>query len=175
MVNISLEWEVWKDVVWYEWLYMVSNMGRVYSLLSNKIKKVSVGKFWYGHLALNNNRVRKEYLIHRLVAIAFLENKENKPQVNHINGMKSDNRVENLEWVTQSENQIHALDAWLKKRKKTFQYDMEWNLLNTFKSLAEAGKFLNKTSTNIWKCCNWWRKQAHWYIWRYSPIWDASL
>lgn len=170
MENISLEWEVWKDVVWYEGLYKVSNIGRVYSLLSNKIRKVNFGKWWYGHLALNNNWVKHEYLIHRLVAIAFLENNENKEQVNHISWIKSDNKVSNLEWVTQSENQIHALNAWLKKRKKTFQYDMEWNLINTFNSITQAGKFLNKTPSSIWQCCMGKRKQAHWFIWRFSSI-----
>lgn len=170
MENISLEREVWKDVVWYEWLYKVSNMGRIYSYLSKKIRKVSFGKFWYGHLSLSDNCVNHEYLIHRLVAIAFLENKENKEQVNHVNGIKSDNTVQNLEWVTQSENQIHALNAWLKKRKKTFQYDMEWNLINTFNSVVDAGKFLNKSTSNIWRCCNGWRRQAHWFIWRYINV-----
>ena len=96
-------------------------MGRVKSLLRNgtikferiiKIQKTTNG---YEYCLLRKCNIYKMNLIHRLVAIEFLSNPENKPQVNHINGIKTDNMAENLEWVSRSENQIHAYKTGLQK------------------------------------------------------------
>jgi len=115
--------EIWKDVKGYESYYQVSSLGSVKSLGNNKFKKEKVLKFGkdkVGYCLVNlcvNGKV-KMYKVHRLVALTFLENPENKPQVNHINAIKNDNRVENLEWNTYSENIRHAFDNGLNKGRK---------------------------------------------------------
>ena len=109
--------EIWKDIVGYEGHYEVSNFGR---LRSNKPKFYGImnpsytnkGYVRYG-LSLNNKQII--FTIHRLVAIHFIPNPENKPEVNHIDGDKQNNNVSNLEWCTHQENMGHAKQNGLMK------------------------------------------------------------
>jgi hypothetical protein len=121
-----MEQEIWKDIKGYKGKYQVSSIGRVKSLQristfnnSKGLKKEIIIKTWndegYIRVKLSNNSVEKTYRVHRLVANEFLENPFNKSQVNHKNGIKTDNSVENLEWVTNSENSIHAFKNNLRK------------------------------------------------------------
>lgn len=108
-----VEGEDWRIINGFE-SYLVSNRGRIYSLKRNSILKYSLN-YGYPRLRLTDeNGVRKSMVIHRLVAESFIPNINNKPQVNHINGIKDDNNVINLEWVTCSENIKHAFDNGLK-------------------------------------------------------------
>lgn len=120
--------EIWKDILGFEGLYQISSCGKVRSVGRTIIDSIGRKRFYPSKILKPINR--KGYLftslydskakihigrISRLVAITFIPNPENKSQVNHINGIKSDNRVENLEWATPSENMIHAIKSGLKK------------------------------------------------------------
>ena len=131
---------------------------------------------------LHKDHMRKHCLVHRLVAQAFIPNPENRPQVNHIDGDKHNNRVDNLEWNSVKENQIHAWKTGLKektrkvsakeKSKKTLQYDLQGNLIKEWSSVIEASKELNINKGTIANCC---RGEKHYntaggYIWRYKEV-----
>ncbi len=109
---LNEEQEVFLPVKGFENLYQISNLGRVTN--SRKILKTYQINNGYECLKLVKDGVRYSYLLHRLVAEHFIPNQFNKPEVNHIDGNKSNNKVSNLEWNTVSENRLHALKTGLK-------------------------------------------------------------
>ena len=114
----DLPHETWKDVVGYEGLYKVSNLGRVKSISygeRNKIRKPVLAVPGYFGIVLYKNNQPQSVRIHVLVAQAFIPNPKNKPEVNHRFGNKKDNRVSELEWMTGQENKKHAYDIGLRK------------------------------------------------------------
>ena len=127
--------EIYKNIENYEGLYQISNLGNVKSLNNSKFKKEKIlkkglQKNGYEIISLCKENKKKSYTVHRLVALHFIPNLENKKQVNHINGIKTDNIVENLEWCTTSENTKHAYD-------------------NGFIDLYKHGKHIASKLTNI--------------------------
>jgi hypothetical protein len=136
--------EVWKTVKGFE-NYEVSNYGNIKSLnykRSNLTKnlKTTINNCGYKYVILSKNNIQKTVTIHRLVAIHFLENKENKKCVNHINENKQDNRVDNLEWLTHSENSKYSLKTGGNKNVS----ENHWNCKLSKINVLEINKLLNE-------------------------------
>jgi hypothetical protein len=138
--------------------YFITENGEVFSKISNKYLKPAKDKKGYLRCAFNYNGKLTTFKVHRLVAEVFIPNLENKSQVNHINGIKSDNRIENLEWVTNFENIMHAIDRGLfnpydKPKEKSINIETKKGELNGMSKLTESdvlsirGKFLPRKYT----------------------------
>lgn len=113
---------------------------------------------------------QKRMRVHRMVAMTFIDNPENKPYVNHINGNRSDNNVENLEWVTPSENTQHAVKTGLMnngRKKAVIQYNLNGERMSTFESASEAARQTGGSQSKITMCCKRQRQTANDYQWRY--------
>lgn len=160
--------EIWKDIVGYEEIYQVSNFGNVKNIRTNKILKYGINDQNYEIVTLYKKTKKKNMRIHRLVAQAFIPNPDNLPQINHKDGNKHNNRVDNLEWCTGSNNIKHAYINDLNPNHRIVgQYDKNGNLINVFISTNEAGIITKISQRNIHSCASGKRKTAGNYIWKF--------
>lgn len=193
--------EVWRDVKDYEGYYQVSNKGRVKSLdrkvkgknnstitKKSMIRKLQTSHKGYKVVRLQKQGVAKHCQVHRLVLQAFRGNKNNKPQVNHIDCNKTNNDINNLEWATAQENMDHAktnnlLGEFSKKRlesvmdnlkkaqqsrrRKVRQMNKKGEVVGEFTSIVEASEMTGTDGSKITMCCRGDRKTSNGFRWEY--------
>lgn len=162
----------WKKIIVdeKETNYSISSEGNVRNDTNNRILTNSLQQ-GYHHVGLTIDGKLRRFRVHRLVAIAFIDNINSKPYVNHINGNRSDNRVENLEWCTPSENTQHAFNTGLAKPTATREvvcYDMDGNKIAEYESITKAAKATDSQDEKISSCCQGYRDSHNKYQWRYK-------
>ena len=175
--------EVWRDVKGYEGLYQVSSEGRVKSLERKFIDKIGreryvkecilkpvIDRYGYLLVSLYAGGKQKNHTVHRLVCEAFHENPDNKPQVNHINEIKTDNRASNLEWATARENSNFGTrnERLGKARSKPVaQYAQDGELIKVWPSTMGVERQAGFSNGNISQAANGKYKHAYGFIWKY--------
>ena len=179
--------EIWKDVIGYENLYQISDIGRIRTYarffrlhhgalctIKPRMLRPSIRCGYSIQVLTDINSKRKTFSIHRLVAKAFIPNPENQPEVNHKNGIRSDNRVENLEWATGSENIAHSYKILKRKGSNTTgskrkipiaQLNYIGIVINEFKSIMDAENKTGIDRFHISACAKGQRQNAGGYLW----------
>lgn len=183
--------EVWKAIPGFEGRYEVSDKGRIRTCSNGRwgnrqscrimsLKVNTVGYFCVNLYKPFSGGKSTCQMVHRLVAEAFIPNPENKPQVNHIDGNKLNNKVENLEWVTASENKYHAVRTGLQKPSKkqkeiTIQrcsipvvvFDADMNEVGRFGSAKDAARATGADHSAVTKCCRGKLKTTKGFYYKY--------
>lgn len=162
--------EIWKDIDGYEGLYQVSSFGRVHSLYKNIILKGVKATGGYTIVNLSKNGSTSTKTIHRLVAQVFIPNPENKPEVNHIDEDKSNNRVDNLEWMTAKENVNHGTRNKRLSRTKSIPIlaiNLKTGESKQFYGINECARQLGLNPSNITSVLKGNRKQTGGYKFKY--------
>ena len=163
--------ETWKNIEGFEGLYEVSNLGRVKSVeridsnnhpVKERILKPGKKKEGYLFVILCKDGKHKWYSVHRLVSNAFIPNPNNLPEVNHINEIKTDNRVSNLEWMTSKDNVRYS------KAVAVNQFTLDGRFIRTWDCMNEIHIKLGFDCGSICKCCQGKSKSAYKYIWKYA-------
>jgi len=181
---IAMKTEIWKDISGYDGKYRISNYGRVKSLKYRNDKLLSIGICnGYEIIGLWKNNKVKTIAVHRLVATAFIHKPITckKLEINHKNGIKSDNYIDNLEWVTRSENIKHSYDvlgrvgSYVGKEgrghpsnKPVIQYDLGLNYIAEFYSILNASHKTNTKYTSISCALHGGMRSAGGFIWRFK-------
>lgn len=179
--------EIWKDVVGFEGRYKVSNNGKILSINSKRSKNPILLKPVYtkdGYqrvsLSLGDRHHKRSIAVHILVAKAFIPNPKNKPQVNHKDGNKKNNHVDNLEWSTGKENIQHAINHGLRPAfpykyktgkdhyasKSVLQYDLAGSFIKKWDCQSDAARFYKCEPSIISNCVTGYKKTALGYIWK---------
>lgn len=159
--------EIWRNCKGYEEKYQVSNQGRVWSITAQRYLKGSIDKDGYlqVYLTAKNGKSKKEF-VHRLVALAFIDNPQGLPQVNHKDENKQNNNVNNLEWVSIKDNCNHGTrNTRISNANSKKVYCIELN--KTFKGLREAEQETGINHSGISRACRGQQQTAGGYHWSY--------
>ena len=171
--------ETWKPIPGYEELYSISSNGQIYSTRSDKVLKPVTNEKGYLKICLQDNGIPKHFRVHRLVAQTFIPNPQGKPTVDHINGIRSDNRVENLRWATMEEqnstearrrkvsHSLRTSPSIAKKKRAVLQFDLSGQMLAVHDGLNDAARAVNSSAGSIYSCCNGQRKSCKGHVFKY--------
>ncbi len=166
--------EQWKDIIGYEGYYEVSSEGRVRNIKTKQILKGDTNSIGYRRVTLYSP-VKKRFFIHRLVALHFCDGYSDELVVNHKDGNKLNNCAENLEWVTRSENDLHAFRNKLRKpspckfKKKVIAYDLQsLEIIKIYENVQECCDDLKVARPNVYNCCNGKQKSCRGYGLKYQ-------
>lgn len=164
--------EVWKTMKEHA-DYEISNLGRVKTKKTGRIRKTTISNKGYEQIIVYINKKAKTYYVHRLVANNFIDNPSNLREINHINENKLDNKAINLEWCDGKYNLHYGnrVQRILKTKEPTFkkikQKDLQGNTIKIWKNIIEIQKETNFNKQSIYKCCKGKHKSANGYIWEY--------
>lgn len=183
--------EIWKDIEDFEGIYQISNLAKIKSLerivvytnkrgvqyshhVKERILKTSRNNKGYHIVNLYKNKKQKHFLLHRLVAQAFIPNPDNLPEVNHKDENKDNNCADNLHWCTRIYNNTYGIQSKEGRRKtskfrmkKVNQYNLKGELLMTFDGIRIAEEKTGVDNRNICACCKGKIRTAGGYVWRY--------
>ena len=165
--------EEWRDVLGFEELYQVSDLGKVRTIKKGEAE-MSQQENRNGYLTvhLRNKGVERRAMVHRLVAEAFIPNPDELRDVNHKNGNKADNRVENLEWVSHSDNMTHSFRELGKNVRHIVQIGLDGTFIERWNSIAEAAEATGICRTDIGACCRGERTMAGAFEWKYEEDYE---
>lgn len=176
-MNTMLNSEVWQDIQGCSGIYQVSTLGRIRSLKKGKIKlpKPYINDMGYAVLSLYADHKQKTYHVHELVAETFLVKVDGKNYTDHINGIKTDNGIDNLRWCTPKENANFELSVISRKRAmrkacgvSVNQYDLSGNYIAAYATLTDAQAVTGIAYQNIRACCIGRYKTAGNHIWKFN-------
>ena len=191
--------EIWKDIPEYEGLYQVSNLGNIKSLdiminckgakgidshlRKGRILKQNIGTTGYYSVNLSKNGKTRYIRVHTILAKVFIPNPNDYPCINHIDGNKLNNNLDNLEWCTYSHNNSEAYRIGLKTNKYAgkygkeaqfskplLQYSLEDEFIREWENANQVKRELGYCAENIRNVCNGRRKQANGYKWKYKEV-----
>jgi hypothetical protein len=178
LAELNEEWEdapeeEWRDVLGFEELYQVSNLGKVRTIKNGEAEmSQQENRNGYMTVHLRNKGVERRAMVHRLVAEAFISNPDELRDVNHKNGDKSDNRVENLEWVSHSDNMTHSFRELGENVRHIVQLSLDGVLIDRWNSITEAAEATGICRTDIGACCRGERTMAGAFEWKYEEDYE---
>lgn len=176
LISTALQTELFvmeKLIPWYDWMYKITTQWSVFSRNKTWCRKEIYPSYctkWYKVIWLSNKWVKKQYKLHRLIADSFIRNTMSKAEVNHINWIKDDNRICNLEWSTRLENEQHSRNVLgnnIRNKRSIVQCSKDWDVIKKFNMVIDAANYIWVTRHSIIKAAKGRSKTCKWYVRKY--------